>query len=570
MASFDLSSLLSLRLGRRRRYVLTVGEECAVLTLVGRSQVENAWIVSADPEEGIADFMAVLDRDRKTPVAFLADTFEQIYREEAVPKVGRFDQAKVMRRHAASALPSDMWQGAVPHGQDPRGARLFYMFCGLPLTPRLDAWMTWYQGLPNPQDGFHMLPLESLPLMNALFAGEARAQGGVRWRIMTTMNISGGLRQIVAKQGRMMLTRLTPAPPDDMDSREAAAAMARDFRQTLTYVKRMGYREGDALDLAFIVDPDLAEELRQVPWEAQSMLATTPHEVGQRLGLGSVGKPDQPFSDVLHAAWFGHARQPALKLARRSANARQDIGRQLEPLAPLGAVLATAGVLVGLWMTGEALWQTHQEIERATAALDRARGRLEATRAEHAALPHDPAVMRETMALAARLQRGEADLLPFLRAMDQGLRNRAHATVLHLRNGALLLPEPGQPVPPPVVPEAGVRSNPPRGGLWAGLELELADVTDARAALELSERVTDDLAAALPESRVMLVRPPVNILPDQTMTTTVRLERPAEDPAAPGGAPPPAPVPAAAATGQGGGETGPFTMRIEISRGTSP
>ncbi|SOE00023.1 hypothetical protein [Caenispirillum bisanense] len=568
MASFDLSSLLTLRLGRRRRYVLTVGEECAVLTLVGGSRVENAWIVAADPEEGIAEVKAVLDRDRKTPVAFLADTFEQIYREEAVPKVGRFDQAKVMRRHAASAVPADMWQGALPQGQDPRGAKLFYLFCGLPGTPRLDAWMTWYQGLPNPQDGFHLLPLESLALMNALFAGEAKAQGGVRWRIMTTMNISGGLRQIVAKQGRMMLTRLTPAPPDDMDAREAAAAMARDFRQTLTYVKRMGYREGDALDLAFIVDPELAEELRQVPWEAQSMLATTPHEVGQRLGLGSVGKPEQPFGDVLHAAWFGRAPRPALKLARRSANPRQDLARQLEPLAPLGAVLATAGVLTGMWLTGEALWQTHQEIERATASLERARGRLETTRAEHAALPYNPAVMRETMALAAQLRRGEADLPPFLRAIDQGLKNRAHATVLELRNGALLLPEPGQPVPPAAAPQPGVRSNPPRGGLWAGMELELADVTDAKAALVLSERLMEDLTAALPDAKVMLIRPPVNILPDQTMTTTVRLERPAEDPAAPGGAPPP-PAPAAGAPGQGG-ETGPYTMRIEISRGAAP
>lgn len=207
-------ALLSLDMfrGGRRKYVLTIGEDHTVLTLVSGRTVKNAWIVPAEAAEGGEDIHAVLRKDPKTPVALLADTFEQIYRDEPVPKVSRLDQSKVTRRHAAIATPGDIWKAAMPQGKDPRGDKLFYLFCGLPRSDHVQAWARLYEDLPNPKGGIHLLPLESLSLMHALFEADAKAHGGVRWRIMTTMNVTGGLRQIVSKQGRMMLTRLDSGP----------------------------------------------------------------------------------------------------------------------------------------------------------------------------------------------------------------------------------------------------------------------------------------------------------------------------------------------------------------------
>lgn len=553
MASFDLSSLLSLRIGGPgRRYVLTVGEEFTVLTLLAGSRVKNAWIVPAEPEEGIDEVRAILKGDRKTPVTLLADTFEQIYKEEAVPRVGRFDQAKVVRRHAAQAVPGDMWQGALPQGQDPRGGKLFFLFCGLPRTEHVSGWVRFYEELPNPRDGIHLLPLESLGLMNALFDSEAKAQGGVRWRIMTTMNVTGGLRQIVAKQGRMMLTRLTPAPPEDMDHREAAAMMARDFRQTLTYVKRMGYREGDALDLALIVDPELADALRATQWDAQSVLVTTPQDVGQRLGLGSVGKEDQPYGDVLHAAWFANSRQRALSLARPSEQ-KTDWQKQAEQLLPLAATAAAAGVLYGSYVTADSLWATWQDIDATQSRLVAAQAAHEAAQAEVLALTYDPETMRGTLALADELQSGDFPLLPLLRSIDAGLKNRAFVTALDVANGAAAGSE-GEGGQGGAGPEAAASPE------WrADMELVLVGPRSAEEALTLSADVMAGLGDSLPDLRVTLMRPPVAVLPEQTLVGQVRqADAPPGTPTA--GILPPAADP----QGASGETTGRFTMRVAI------
>ncbi|GAA0602857.1 hypothetical protein [Caenispirillum bisanense] len=579
MATRSLSSLLTLGLGGGgRRYVLTVGEEFTVLTLLSGARVDNAWIVPAEPEEGTAEIRAVLQKDRKAPVTLLADTFEQIYKEEAVPRVGRLDQGKVVRRHSAQAVPGDMWQGALAQGQDPRGAKLFYLFCGLPRTDHVAGWVTFYESLPNPRRGIHLLPLESLALMNALFDAEAKSQGGVRWRIMTTMNVTGGLRQIVAKQGRMMLTRLTPAPPEDMEPHEAAAMMARDFRQTLTYVKRMGYREGDALDLALIVDPALGEALRTTQWDAQSVLVTTPHEVGRRLGLGSVGKADQPFGDVLHAAWFATRKAHTLALVRPSEQ-KSDWHKQLEKAAPLAAVAAVGGVLYGSWMTGDGLWTTWDSITRLGERITVATSARDAAQAERDALPYDPDVMRGTLALADELQSGALAVMPLVQALADGLRNRAYIRVFELENAAA--------APPPDPLQAG------RGGgdaadagrptfAWrADLDLVLIDVATAEDALALGEKLLADLRAAAPGVTVTLLRPPVAVLPDQTLVARVAMDRQGTGTPTAGLAAPPAAVttevadPGSGGSGGGGGGAGGtaaagFTMRIALVKETAP
>lgn len=558
MASLDLSSLLNVRIGGPgKRYVLTVGEEFSVLTLLSGSAVKNAWIVPAEPEEGVAEIRAVLKDDRKAPVTLLADTFEQIYKEEAVPKVGRFDQAKVVRRHAAQAVPGDMWQAALAQGQDPRGTKLFYLFCGLPRTDHVSGWVSFFESLPNPRGGIHLLPMESLGLMNALFEGEPKAQGGVRWRIMTTMNVTGGLRQIVAKQGRMMLTRLTPAPPEDMDLREAAAMMARDFRQTLTYVKRMGYREGDALDLALIVDPEMVETLRETAWDAQSVLVTTPHEVGLRLGLGSVGKPEQPFGDVLHAAWFATRKKPAIDLARPSEQ-KTDWQKQAEQAAPLAAAVAVAGVLYGSYVTADALWSTWQNIQGLEARIAAATAARDTAQGERDALPYDADTMRGTLALADELQAGAIATTPLLRALDTAMKNRVAVRTLDLENG-LAAPSPdgsgggGG---------GGGQAEEPAFAWRADLELMLVDIATAEDALTLSEKLMADLRAALPGLRITLTRPPVAILPDQTLTGVVVMDVLGTGAPTAGLAAPPAPDPELqAAAGQGPAV---FTMRVQL------
>lgn len=558
------SSLFSL--GKTRQYVLTLGEDYTVLTLVAGSKVVNAWIVSGEAEEGLPEILAALGKDTRTPVTLLADTFEQVFKDEPVPKVGRMDQSKVVRRHAASIMAANMWQGALPQGQDPRGNKLFYLFCGLPRSEHVKAWVAGYEALPNPKNGIHALPLESLSLMNALFEGSARLQGGVRWRIMTTMNVTGGLRQIVAKQGRMMLTRLTPAPPDDVGPEEAASMIARDFRQTLTYVKRLGYREGDALDLALIVDPDLADALNAQTWEAQSVEVTTPHAVGQRLGLGSVGRPEQPFGDVLHAAWFARKKAPTLTLVRPSEQ-KTDYQKLVEKAAPVAATVGVLGVLAGAAHTGDALWTTYEETETTQQRIAMAERARDAAQEKVDGLAYAPDLMRGTLALADELGSGDMVVLPVLEGLDDGLRNRAIVRIMTIANGQAT---------------TGAETGGGRGRRSSGreaeeqtfdsrydLELELVDATTPEEALSDAAAVLEDVRAALPDMTVTMTRPPVAVLPDQTLTGQVRLNglQPAEPSAGAGlgslpasGADAEATRAGAAAEAAGGG----FTMRLEL------
>ncbi len=494
-------------LGQSRKFILTVGEENAVLTHLVRGRVRNAWIMPADPAEGAPLLAEALATDRRAGIWLLVDSFEQLYKEEPVLAANMLDQPKLVRRQMMATLPGDMLAGAYPQGQDPKTKRKFFLFCGVPRTDRLSAWIA----LLGPRlKASHLLPLESLGLLLTVSDMQAAQPAqGVRWRVMTTMNVTGGLRQIVSKQGRMVLTRLTPAPAEDLSPAEAAAAIERDFRQTLSYVKRLGYQPGDILDFVLVVGPNLARELKARSLDATSVLITTPSELAGALGLGAVGREDTPYSDVLHALWFATRKKPRLSLAA-TVNPQPDWQRQAETVSPWLAGVALAGSLWWAGDTGWTLYQTHQDIAAQQAALASAQTTLGIVQAERAALPHTAEEVRRVLALGEELKRNDFSLLPLVQGLAEAVGERA------------LLVRAVMEAPPEASPGADARSQrgtqaaEPRQTARMSYHLP-GTVTTPEEAMELSYALLDDLRRVFADSQVEMVAPPVDVLPTQTL-----------------------------------------------------
>ncbi|MBY0429613.1 MAG: hypothetical protein K2Q10_00325 [Rhodospirillales bacterium] len=499
----------------KKKFVLVIGDEGAVLTLIQGRTIKDAWFASRD--EGPQALLGTLDEDRSAPLLVLCDVLEQMYREETLPPTSFIDRPKVVRRRLDLAFPNEPIKAALPK----LGTKAQWMMTSLPNTPVMAPWLQAIEVLERRVVGFCLLPMESLEMIRLLGARTTDPASGKYWRSMISQHITGGFRLIFAQRDQMVVTRLTQRPPEDASAEEIAQSIEREFRSTISYVKRMGYAESDPLDLVVITSNPIREALRKLTLPASEITVLTPQEAGETLGFPCIAPNDTPFGDILHAAWFGQKKNPVLELGTPAMVRRRNLrhttrwGMGIAAAATLG-LSVMAGLSAYDMMEAEAIKDSKQ------AALRSAQNELKRKRDLIAGFPVPLLQMRGILQAQDSLRQRSVDSVFILKTLAQSF--GAEATVSLLNIEANPSPEKaglGAATATPAAPA-------PRGAqakqvqppiLYAvTVTADLLDVAnDPEAALKKAYNLLDRLRKAFAGHEVEIVKLPVNVLPGQTL-----------------------------------------------------
>lgn len=345
------------------RRILMTGDEGIVLFSNSSNGVEREcsipWAVP-NFEEQLVD--ALVSKNKKFPVLVLYDAVEQHYRRETLPRVNALDRAKVLKRKLDLTFPSYPIRTALllkPTGKkgsrSKEAASPNYIFTALPGTEMLDniseALIEAQVGIA----GLSLLPLESTGLVEKLtdtFSIGGRKKS--RWGVMIGQHETGGLRQIVVRDGQLALTRLTPAGEGVLDGIQWAAEVEREFKATLSYIARFGYSASEGLDVIVICNQVAKDALGKFNLPATSLRCMTTAEAAKTAGIKfstkervPPGTVPQEYADILHAAWAGLKMQRTLNLPVPSLQQIQK---------PRAAAQTVSGLLViGVLVLGASL-----------------------------------------------------------------------------------------------------------------------------------------------------------------------------------------------------------------------
>ncbi|MDE1151905.1 MAG: hypothetical protein PW788_05140 [Micavibrio sp.] len=336
------------------RRVLLVGGEGVVLYGPSGKGIEREMSISWEVpnfDDQLAE--GLRSRNIGKSVLIIFDGADQTYRkEENIPKLSPIDRPRFVKRKLELAFPSypiraslEIKSQAKKKGfsatkapETPRS----YLFVALPETEQLDRIGNAMYEASVPVSGFGLLPLESTGLVaelsEKLFAGRGRKS---RWAMIIGQHETGGLRQVVIKDGNLALTRLTPTSDSGSSGTGWVEEVTREFKATLTYVSRFGYTEADGLDV-IIICGDIEKQF----FDAKSMPVTNfqclnVSEALKTIGAKSFGLDKGNFSDALHAAWA--AKKGGLKLSVRIPSIHRVQAPRLAARA--GMLLLGLGVL---------------------------------------------------------------------------------------------------------------------------------------------------------------------------------------------------------------------------------
>lgn len=302
-----------------KKQILVVGND-GVQLYVTRGKRTSLYEDFSEAGGNLSSGLRHAFKEINAPLILLFDVVEQQYRKETIPQISFFDRKKVIERKLMMAFPQQQMRAFLQSKQAPKsGDSMVALFAALAPNLTVIQIMDAVLGSEVSVIGCGLLPVESTTLMLKLQTALAKkAKGGTpgRWAVLMTHHKTGGLRQIVTKDGELALTRLTPLAIDPLNADALADEMQREFNATLTYLSRFGYEPSDGLDVIVTSSQALCQRFAQMRLPVSKLYAITVQEAGKLAGMNiRTDERSSVFGDIVHASWMGVQRRILMPLS---------------------------------------------------------------------------------------------------------------------------------------------------------------------------------------------------------------------------------------------------------------
>jgi hypothetical protein len=418
---------------KNRRVLLVGGEGVVLYAPAGKGVMREASISWEVPnfDQQLAETLG--GRNKGKSLVILFDGSDQTYRKvDDIPKLSPIDRPRFVKRRLELTFPSYPIRASLevkPSKAETFGMRAkgepkpmpTYLFAALPETEQLDRIGNCIYEAGVPIGGFGLLPLESCGLADELstklFADKGKKS---RWSVLIGQHETGGLRQVVVKDGNLALTRLTPTSEAGTSGDGWVEEVTREFKATLTYISRFGYESEDGLDVVIVCGDVEKQFFDPSSLPVTNFQCINAGDALNLLGTKSFGFDKTNFSDALHAAWSG--RRAGLRLPVKIPSIHRIMGPRLA--AQVGTGVLALGVVGLLGITGIDL----QRYSSLTSQISDSEGQKSLLTREYDqeakafdSLPVKPDAVKAAMDIKTLLDTNSVNLRPVLHTLKDAL-----------------------------------------------------------------------------------------------------------------------------------------------------
>jgi hypothetical protein len=285
--------------------ILIVGEEGVVLFAPEGRSLGRAVSMSWEAPDFEAQLAGALRAGGPTPLRVLFNEGGSSYRRENRPPAACREQLEKI----FAGFPN---RGVLEESREPEAESC--LLVGIPEHVHLGRLGRALSKAGAAVSGFGMLPIEATGLVRVI-ADKIFTEGGPksRWALLSGQHVTGGLRQVIVRDGQLALTRLVPAPKPEAGAAALGRTVLDELAATMTYLRRFGFADADGLDALV-----LCGEGQRALFAGATMpgvtrfRAITPAEALGQMGWTAAGMEASPYADALYAAWS--ADQDGLRL----------------------------------------------------------------------------------------------------------------------------------------------------------------------------------------------------------------------------------------------------------------
>ncbi len=351
-------------------FIYFIGDEGGILIHVEKGVVARRLFAPSPSAEHLEPFTTLLNEHSKLPVYALIDVIDQSYVRHSMPPVTALGVKRLVQRRISRDFPKDNINGALPLGREKTGRKEWlFLLISLANNDTLKGWVEHISSLENRFQSIHLVPVECEIFLTELHnkyvleteGKQAKVKRGKKagtdqdtWLILVSHNKTGGVRQVVLKNGQLIFTRLTQST-DNASPEVLAGSIEQEIANTLEYLKRLSYNEHDKLAVYGIISPE-AKDMINLNLEGSNskFKIFSPYEVAQLFKLEQAVLSGDKYGDVVLGTAFAVAPKKRLSLASPALEALNGLYSKLALVKWGGALLTLA--MVGLLVTTYLSW----------------------------------------------------------------------------------------------------------------------------------------------------------------------------------------------------------------------
>jgi hypothetical protein len=290
------------------QFQLLIGDEGAILCFINKGKLETRLFApSADSKEA-AEFSLALDRHPDVPIVLVLDVMDLEFKQQFLPPVNRYTVVNLARSKMKREYDRNTLFGPRLMYRKMEGKREWvFLFCSCPISPVIAAWQALIQKHQNTLQSHMFLPLESQRLMqNPVFVNHrpVRAEKEMlvlrdHWQIMVSHHKISGFRQLVFRNGQMLLTRLINADQEKFAD-VISGTVEQEIHNTVDYLKRMVEETEIHFDVVIVAEREITQHTDHRRIGADKVQLFTPYEFARYIGLDeSFAKDGDRFNDIV-------------------------------------------------------------------------------------------------------------------------------------------------------------------------------------------------------------------------------------------------------------------------------
>gem|GEM_PF-3345544 len=347
-------------------FVYFIGDEGGILIHIEKGVVARRLFAPTAADQHTSAFTDLLHEHPKLPVYALIDVIDQSYVRHSMPPVTALGVKRLVQRRISRDFPAENINGALPLGREKTGRKEWlFLLISLATNGDLSQWIDHISSIENRFNSIHLVPVECEIFLTSLHQKHLLATEGKpaktkrgkkgdseqdTWLILVSHNKTGGVRQVVLKNGQLIFTRLTQST-EDASPEVLAGSIEQEIANTLEYLKRLSYNEHDKLAVYGILSPESKEMVSpKLEGGNSSFKIFSPFEVAQLFNLEQAVLSGDKFGDVVLGTAFAMANKKRLSLA---SPALEKLNSMYSKLAMIkwGGIALTLGMVGLLAMT---------------------------------------------------------------------------------------------------------------------------------------------------------------------------------------------------------------------------
>ncbi|WP_179947427.1 hypothetical protein [Wolbachia endosymbiont of Folsomia candida] len=278
----------------KSKFMLSIGEEGIILLYFKNSTLNKRYFIKNRSDKAVSDLKSCLLSDKKAPLYLVLNHIDQNYSLQYIPGVNRISaylSAKTKMEHFSRN--NDINSVLLISKPNKFNQNWCYLFVSSKANHLVEYWLNMFVEIGSNFKGILMFPME----MNNV-AKKILYKDPDNWKIIVAATKTGGYRQVILKDDKMVFTRLISFTNDNLPG-IIAGGIYQEVQNTIQSLTKFGFKKNDFIDLCMIVPEDIKASLSVINFSENNVSILTPYELGKLLGSELAISEKDNFCDTI-------------------------------------------------------------------------------------------------------------------------------------------------------------------------------------------------------------------------------------------------------------------------------